>query len=270
MINPRLSKTRILLTLILIGGTLNLQAQRSSDQSNTAANSYEESALKKNFIKINLTAIAIKNYSIQYERVVNKSISVAVSYRNMPSTSIPFKKLLKDAAAEDGEQETIDAIEKLRLSNYAITPELRFYVGKKGYGRGFYIAPFYRYAVFNASNIAFEYGDNLTFQNEIALSGKLTSNTGGIMFGAQWALGKTIVLDWWIFGPHYGAANGTFSGLANKPLTQTEQQELRENLEDIDIPLTTKTVIVNSAGATLKLDGPWAGVRGGISLGVRF
>lgn len=230
----------------------------------------EEAYIPKNFIKVNLTAIALKNYSFQYEHAFTKTVSVALSYRKMPNSSLPFRKEIEDIVADNGDQETINAIRDLRMENYAITPELRFYVGKKGWGRGFYIAPFYRYAEFRANNISFEYGDNPAIQNKIALAGKLTANTGGLAFGAQWAIGKFVVLDWSIIGPHYGGGKGDFSGASNRPLTATEQQELRRELENLDIPLTNKTVFVDASGASMKLDGPWGGIRTAVSLGIRL
>jgi len=220
-------------------------------------------------MKINLTAIALKNYSIQYERVLNKSISIAVSFRTMPTTSIPFKNLILKTV-DEGDADTKETIENFRINDFAFTPEVRFYLSRKGYGRGFYIAPFYRYANFKATNLTFNYTNILNQENSIALAGKLTSNTGGLLFGAQWSVGKHMCIDWWIFGPHYGAGKGTFTGVASKPLTQEEQNDLRQTLEDLDIPLTNKTVNVNANGATLTLDGPWGGVRGGLSLGVKF
>lgn len=250
------------ITLLLLGNFLFFTSAAQENK--------QEEYHKKNFVKINLTSIVLKNYSLQYEHAFTKSVAVALSYRTMPNSSIPFKKEIEKAAAEDGDQETIDAIRDLRIENFAITPEVRFYLGKKGWGRGFYIAPFYRYAEFRANNINFEYGDDPNVQNKIALSGKVTSNTGGLAFGAQWALGKVLVLDWTIFGPHYGGAKGDLSGASSRPLTPNEQQELRQELEDIDFPLTDKTVVVNASGASMKLDGPWAGVRAAISLGIRF
>jgi hypothetical protein len=53
-------------------------------------------------------------------------------------------------------------------------------------------------------------------------------------------------------------------------LSEDEQNSLREELSDLDIPLTKETVSVNANGASLKLDGPWAGVRAGISIGIKF
>ncbi len=220
-----------------------------------------------NFVKFNVTGLLLKNYSLQYERAINKTISVAFSYRTMPSTSLPFKKQLKEAVGDD--PDTQDIIDNLELSNMAITPEVRFYLGQKGYGRGFYIAPFYRYAKFKTNHWILTV-DNSTEDKTVSLSGDLTSNTAGILFGAQWGIGKYMVLDWWILGPHYGKANGNFTGVPNKPLTQSEQDELRTNLEDFDLPLTDKTITVTANRATLGLDGPWAGVRAGISFGVKF
>ncbi|HSU27433.1 MAG TPA: hypothetical protein VLJ68_03570 [Chitinophagaceae bacterium] len=245
-------------------GNLNLNSQ----EENTPSDPSPKALHATNLIKINLTAIALKNYSVQYEKVLTKRISVGASFRTMPSTSIPLKSLILDAVGDD--PDTKDVIEKFRMSNMAFTPEARLYLGKKGWGKGFYIAAFYRYASFETNNLEFTYEDALMNQGTITLSGKLKSNTGGILFGSQFTLGKHICLDWWIFGPHYGAGNGVFTGISSQPLDADEQDDIRQQLEDIDIPLTRKTVTVNANGATMELHGPWAGIRAGICLGIRF
>ncbi len=230
----------------------------------------EEQKIKpsRNIIKINVTAIVLKNFSFQYERILSKTFSIVLGYRVMPVSTLPFQKIILDQVG-DG-PETRKTIENFRLSNTAITPEVRFYVGKKGYGKGFYIAPFYRHAEFKSSELDIFYTTPANVQGSIKLSGKLTSNTGGILLGVQRFIGKNIVLDTWIFGPHYGSGTGDFSGTSSRPLTQDEQNGLRDQLNSIDIPLTDKTVSVNASGASLKLDGPWGGLRSGISLGIKF
>ena len=90
------------------------------------------------------------------------------------------------------------------------------------------------------------------------------------MFGAQWFLGKSISLDWWIVGPHYGSGNGNFSGTPSVPFTPDEQEEVRRILEEVDIPLVEKTISVNANSVGAKIDGPFGGVRAGILLGFRF
>lgn len=222
----------------------------------------------KNSFRVNVTAIFLKNYSFQYERVLNRKVSFAIAYRTMPSSSVPLKNIILDAS--NNNQGTKDAIDALRLSNTAITPEFRFYMSKRGYGKGFYIAPFYRYASFNSDNMRFTFTNSSNTESSILLSGKLTANTAGLLFGSQWALGKHLCLDIWFFGPHYGSGVGTFTGVSSTSLTQLEQDNLRKQLEDFKIPLTTKTVTVNASGATMKLDGPWGGIRSGISFGIRF
>ncbi len=225
-----------------------------------------------NFIKLHLSGILLKNYQLQYERTLSKVISIAVAYKTMPVSTIPFKNKIVDLVGE-GDPETTEIIESVRLGNTAITPEIRFYLSRKGYGQGFYIAPFYRHASFKMNELVFDYStstSSTTTTNKINLSGKLTSNTGGLLFGVQKALGKHMCLDLWFFGPHYGSGKGNFNGVSSKPLTPAEQAELKQQLDDLDIPLTDKTVTVTANGASLKLDGPWAGIRAGISIGVKF
>ena len=234
---------------------------------NYSVSGQDTQKLPRNLFKVNLTALVFKNYSFQYERVLTRKVSFAVAFRTMPSSSLPFKNTIIDA---NNNQDTKDAIDALRLSNTAVTPEFRFYMSKKGYGRGFYIAPFYRYASFKADGMKFSYTNSSNTKSNILLSGKLTANTGGILFGTQKTLGKHLCLDIWILGPHYGSGAGDFSGISSTPLTQAEQDGLRQSLNDFDIPLTNKTVIVTANGATMKLDGPWGGIRSGISLGFRF
>jgi hypothetical protein len=225
-------------------------------------------SLKSNLVKINVTSLPFKNISLQYERILNKKISVAISGRIMPTSSVPFRNIILESASDD--PDTKEAIESLRINTTAITPEVRFYLGKKGYGQGFYLASFYRYATFEGSDMKFDYTTSLGAQNSIFLAGKLTAHTGGILLGTQWLLGNRFCLDVWWFGPHYGVGNGTFSGTTSVPLTAFEQNEIKQELEDLDIPLTKKTITVNASGASMKLDGPWGGVRAGASLGLRF
>ena len=222
-----------------------------------------------NLIKINLPALLFKSYSLQYERVLNRKFSVALQYRLMPETGIPFKSNVLKLAGDD-DPDTKKIIEDFRIQNFAITPEVRLYLSRKGFGRGFYLAPFYRYASFTSSGFNVSYTDDNDMDQDVKMSGKLTSNTFGLAMGAQNFIGKHIVLDWSFFGPHFGSANGLFSGNTSKSLSATEQKDLRQQLEDIDIPMTDKTVKVNANSASLKLDGPWAGWRFTIGLGVKF
>lgn len=241
-----------------------LNAQDTGANASESTQNQNTVDFKRNLLKVNLPGLVVKNYSLQYERVMGKATSLALSLRTMPTSSIPLKGFILDLA--DNDPDTKDVLDKLRLSNFAITPEFRWYVGKRGYGRGFYIAPFYRYARFKSNDVVVEY-DNT---ESITLKGEQSAHTGGLLFGAQWFLGKTICLDWWILGPHYGSGDGLFTGVTDHLLSPQEQSSLRDALEDIDIPLVKEQITVTANGANVKFTGPWAGLRAGLSLGIRF
>src|SRR3546814_20089859 len=78
----------------------------------------------------------------------------------------------------------------------------------------------------------------------VPLDGKLSTITGGLLFGAQWQLSERLYLDWWILGPSYGSANGQLT--ATTSLDGDEQQELREELTDLDIPMVEPTVHISA------------------------
>lgn len=235
-------------------------------QSDTAQN--KKTSVPRNHLKINVTSLALKNYNFQYERVLSKRISFLIGYRTMPNGPVPFKQTLIDNSNDPaGAQNTFDA---LRISNVAITPELRLYTGKKGYGRGFYFAPFYRMATFNASGFRIDFTNASGNPAFLDLKGELIGKTYGLMIGAQWSLAKNISLDWQILGAHYGQSNGKLTGNSFIALNQTEQTEILNSLKDIDIPLTEETFTVNASGASMAFSGPWGGLRAGLTLGIKF
>lgn len=258
-----------LLGLLLLCSSLNLTAQQLDEKATGSETKKQEGGVdnKMNIVKVNLTALPLKNFSIQYERVLQQKISVALGIRFMPNGNLPFKESLNDAA--NGDPDIEKAINNAQMSNFSITPEFRFYPGKKGYGRGFYIAPYYRYAKFTADAIPIDY-TVLTSTKTIILKGDMTTHAGGLMLGAQWFLGKYVTLDWWILGAHYGAGSGSFVGTPSTPFNQIEQDEVRKTIENIDLPFGKITAEVTANSAKAIFDGPWGGLRAGISIGVRF
>jgi len=230
-----------------------------------ASKAQQENGEKMNLVKVNLTSIAFRNYQFAYERLFTKRFSVQASYGVIPAGQVPMiDEIIKD--------ENVDNI-KLGGSNLTIEP--RFYLGR-GYGHGFYIAPYYRYSHFNIDNLTYRYtsDDPAVADKKIPISftGKTNSNNIGLMIGAQWLLGRNDnwVLDVWFIGGHYGGASGTITGKSGRPLTQYEQNQLNEDIKDLDISLFDYEVTTNSSGAVIKLDSGWLGVRSGISFGYRF
>lgn len=229
----------------------------------------DSAAISKNLIKFNITSALIRNYSLQYERILTKRISAGVSVRVMPVSGIPYAdNLIRWYDLTDPDAQ--DIIETVNIGNYAITPELRFYTGKKGYGRGFYFALYYRYGNYTFDNAIFPYDTEAGNEIKFNTTGNVSSHTGGFVVGAQWALGKHMCLDWWILGPHLGISSGDFSALPSAPLSREDQQNIRDDINDIDIPILEQTVNVTADKVSMVFDGPWAGIRAGLSIGVRF
>jgi hypothetical protein len=101
----------------------------------------------------------------------------------------------------------------------------------KGVFHVFYLAPLLRYTNYNASTFI-----------------------GGVLLGAQWRNANKVYFDWFIFGPQYDFSSGELSG--TKTLNADEQQNLREQLNDIDLPVGKIKSTVTGNGANVKLDGP--------------
>lgn len=219
---------------------------------------------EKNIIRLNLSSLVLENISVQYEREIGRNKSILIGARFMPKGSIPFR----DALEREIDNKDVQ-VGNAKTGNFAITPEFRFYFGKKEALKGFYVAPYLRYANFDIDGPV-SYNSGLTKKTGI-FTGNINSFSGGCMIGAQFRLGKSWMLDCWIAGGHIGFASGTMTYAASTPLTASEQQSMRDNLDAIDIPFVKFTYTVNQNGAVIKADGNWAGLRGlGLNIGYRF
>lgn len=258
---------------MLSGFAFKTAAQTDSipSDNNSVSSSKQEKTVedKRNIIKLNLFALPLMTITLQYERVINKFLSVGVTGRYMPSMSVPYKNFIYNRYGGD-DPDFKETLDNMRISNFAVTPEVRFYLGKKGYGRGFYLAPAFRHARFTIDNLEYTYTDDQDVESSINMSGNMIANYGGFTVGAQWALGKHLSLDWWIFAPFIGSERTNLSGNTTEPLSQEDQDNLKQNFEDIGIPYTTVTADVYDYGANVQLRGMMVGLSTGLALGIRF
>jgi hypothetical protein len=236
----------------------------------------ETSDISKNFVKLNLTSMAVMNFSLQYERVLSRSVSGALSFSYLPETNIPTyiaDQVVKQAEnmSEEGiGPETEDIIRNLLISSYTVTPEVRFYLGQKRYSTGFYISLFYRYGSYAVSNVPIPYTNDLNEDITIDTKGDIKSHTGGFLLGYQWALGKHMCLDWQMFGPHFGVSSGDFLGLPSSPLSPQDQSDIEAEFLKVESSLVNQTVDATASEVNMLLDGPWGGIRFAVSFGVKF
>lgn len=217
----------------------------------------------KNMGKINLSAFAFKGFNLQYERQVGRRITVALGYGMIPKSTIGFKSYIENQIDDPDVQ-----VGDFRLGTSILTPEARYYFGKNGAFHGFYLGPYLRFGSYKIAGPV-SYTSSTNSKRSTIFDGKLNTITGGILIGSSWHLSKRFYLDWWILGASYGGANGNLVAVTS--LTPSEQESLRNEINDISVAGTEITADVNANGATVKTTGSMVGVRGlGINFGVRF
>lgn len=229
----------------------------------------------RNVVKFNVGSLLLfKNYNFVLERSLTRKISASVGYRTMPSTQLSLLPALKKGYNLAGEDEgTLEEDwSAIKASNKTLSAEFRFYGGRKPGPRGFYLGLYGRYAKFDVDyNYTYETD---TKEYSIPITSSAKGLGGGLFIGVQWLIGKRVALDWQILGGHWGKLTGDGSGLADlSAMSQEERQNLSEDLEEM-LPYTgdksSVTANVNDTGVKLKVDGPFAGLRSGISLGISF
>lgn len=224
----------------------------------------------KTIIKTNLFGFTSRNYNFQAERIITKRVSVLAAINTMPNGKIPYIDRFTDDPS----------INDIQISSLAFTPEVRIYIGNSGYGKGFYVAPYYKYEKFNAKNYLVDFEDETNTTRQLDLSGRLNTHSFGAALGIQWLLGKNdnIIIDWTMIGVHYGSNKGDLSGHTNYTISETSQKELKKIITDglgsIEIgnlePIEIEEIFVDSNNAKVSISSPWASIRGALSIGFRF
>jgi hypothetical protein len=236
----------------------------------TVASDSVSNTTVKDIVKINMTSLPLKNVSLQYEYIVKKNLSLALGVRVMPTSAIPAEGTFLNVVAKNKhDADTKDLVSMSRMDNIALTPEVRFYLGR-GYGRGLYIAPYYRFNRFTSNTLIVNYHEANGPRRSVTMNGEMTAHSVGGMVGAQWFLGKNLVIDWWIAGAHFGVASGKFIGIPETELSTGEQADVRYTLNNVDIPFVSKTTTVTADEVVTKFNGSFGGLRTGFLLGIRF
>ncbi len=251
-------KKIILVLFIVIGYNANSQSLIGGD----------------NILKTNLTADALNNYNITYEKSINHFISLSVNYKSMPLSKLPLKSIAKKFI----DNPAID-FDNFKIGNTTVTFEGRFYLGLSKMS-GFYIGPYIRYGNYDLSVPAtYTYTPDKIFPAEIVkpitavatLDGTVRTQSYGAHIGMQFQLLTKLVLDISFIGGHYGTATGKLEfsppGGFPKPAQVALQQVLDNTKAD---PFKLKST-VDANKAITDMEGPWWGLRGlGIGLGLRF
>lgn len=269
-------KTKLTYLVLVCFITLIFQSSKAqtTDSTTFSTQMLAKPSYRKNNVKINLSSLALKNYSLYYERSLSRKISFTAGYRTMPMSNLaelPLLKKITEQVSEDGE-ELIDGINDMSASNTAYTGEFRFYGGKHPGARGFYLSLYGRYADINVDY-------NYTYQAQsgsynIPIKSNFTGLGGGLMIGAQWLIAKRVTFDWYILGGHYGKLSGTGNGVANlSALSEQDKENIKNDIESTGSigGVTSVSATVNDNGIIAEASGPFIGLRGlGFSLGFAF
>jgi hypothetical protein len=228
----------------------------------------------KTVLKMNVTSLLFKNYNFELERSLTRRIAAQVSYRTMGAKPLSQQPALRKgyslAGEDDGALE--DDWGNIAVANKTYTAGFRFYMGSKPSPRGFYLGVYGRYAKFNV-NYDYTYEtDTRNYLIPVAASAKGIG--GGAYFGVQWLIAKRVALDYQIMGGHWGKLTGSGSSVTDlSELTTQDRQNVKGDLEAM-LPDVGSTKYINADvsdnGVNLKIDGPFVGVRSGISVGISF
>ncbi|MDO4691865.1 MAG: DUF3575 domain-containing protein [Porphyromonadaceae bacterium] len=229
----------------------------------------------KTIVKMNVTGLVTRNFGFYAERILAKPLSFQLGVNVMSTGMLPFASSLASKHPE---------VADITISSKSITPELRLYLGK-GYGSGFYIAPYMRYESHRVAGLNLSpdlstgaQQDEYTRLAKLRMNGSLSALSGGLLVGAQWKFGakKNIVLDWSIIGLHAGTAKLTLEGKLPREvadLTEKEVGKLKKDLHDVakELPeLKDKLVDINARGVKVSTDMPFVFFRMALSIGYRF
>ena len=176
-------------------------------------------------IKMNLSQLAFKNLSFQAEYGFHKKLSFALGFSYLLGRRMPGFFYDEDPY-----------FSAPSLNGFAVTPELRFYPGAdddKPAPRGFYLAPYFRYAKYSIKQTVSYQETPQSRLYEAEASHSYGGFNAGLMIGYQWIIADHFSIDLWIIGAGYGKAKYSYKWQANDAnLTIAQQQDVKEAAEE--------------------------------------
>lgn len=224
-------------------------------------------------VKWNVTQLAFRNLSFQFEYGFHKNFSGALGFNFLLKRSFPELFVEQDPTGE--------GLHDPELKGWAITPEFRFYPGRKEEKkapRGFYLAPYFRYAKYTIDSqysIAFSDGKNYSYDFQLTYSGY----SAGLMIGQQWLIGKHFSIDWWIIGAGAGKAkikmDAVGSGIVMNAQDQAEAKqqvegEFSDSIWGYDADVSTTSNSIKAEVKGLSMISLRSLVIFGLNLGIAF
>jgi hypothetical protein len=220
-------------------------------------------------VKFNLFGLAVRNLPFQFEYAFHKNMSGALGVSMLIPRGLPSSFT---GGAEFGD---------LKFRGYSITPEFRFYPGKKEEHQaphGFYFAPYARYQNFSfTASGSYANTDTATGASSMYKAEMKAYYKGlgfGMMIGAQWLLGEHITLDWYILGGHYGSGKAGLTVTAPEigKLSPQDKAEVEKSANDAFEQIGSEVSVKYSGNtADFSIPAKIIGIRGlGLAIGYAF
>jgi hypothetical protein len=237
----------------------------------------QERETPRNVVKLSLFSIPLGKYNLQYEYAFHKNFSAAINVG-----LLKFPKYITSAVVSD-----TGALSGLKVSGYSVSPEIRFYPGrkiKKQAPSGFYLAPYFSYSKTNV-NATFSFdmptasNPSVTTPQDLDAKISLSGFTGGLIIGQQWIIAKRVSIDWYILGGGFGKSKLNLDLTQNAITFDANQQaelqkQLDENVGSVEIPgfSVDSKATATANGASVSVSGlPFFSVRSfGLSIGFAF
>jgi len=220
---------------------------------------------RRNIVKLNLPNLAYKNITLNYERILSNRTSASIHAGYIiPSAAPSFvtNALGIDSTALVG----TDSTSLNQFSGFTVTGEYRIYGKKKGAARGFYYAPYLRYA-----NYKYLFAASIS-KNFSNIDARLSTFGLGAQLGYQWVIKDRFVIDWGILGASIQRYNlsSTFSSKDDMVNFQEIRKELEAEIKDNSLLSGTIEFTEGNGFLDAKLPFLFGGLRSYISVGMQF
>lgn len=202
-----------------------------------------------NMIKLNMTGLLMKSFGVQYEHRLKKKITLAGGLIYRPMGSWFFARYYDTTQASVGiSQETRFMFSSSRYRSLMLTPEMRYYFGRRA-PRGFYLAAFLR-ARIDRTLFDFHYYEDLVANTQQKIGqGRLNETMlgGGVMAGFQLITKKHWGIDFWFLGPWIGNQHVSLKSDVNaKNISSLQQtfigQDMKAWINDKEIEWSDKGI----------------------------
>ena len=256
-----LSVARRTVVLACIATVLLLGSQRATAQADSVGY-----IPRLNLVKLGLSSGVFSIISVNYERVLNKELSVGLTVSYMLPT--------KPGALLDLNTDELVIAADRKLSGIFLTPEVKWFLEKsddRPAPRGLYLGAYLRYSDirYTGSTSATASGTDASGVVNGHLQVDLYEYGIGPALGYQWlAIHDRLVFDAVFFAPRYSYytlkvdANLNGNGELFEDLSQALEEKLGRDVAPIDIDLNTS--------GTTTVDRSSFGYRFGIKIGYAF